>query len=336
MTKVVTLLLLLQVAADAFVPSHRSFVSRTILPVSPEFFELGDDGTTGKGENWIERTFPVDFDGSQDGGARQLKKVEDYDLGISGKAFQTGPLSARMYDAIIKTNANIGMSPEVKLAYKVYAMDFTAREATRAALTQNGLQMALEDEDMDQGMWGDLDSIQLLDARQKPFGPMYDSLDDVVQEWTPGQSFSFVVRNVPAKIRELTLDELMSALDPKGENTEQAKQAGVAIPFEEIRSLKDLANDNVRRTEAAPRGATDEANAYSGKDERGYRVISRSDLLLDSIDADGSENQKSKFQLGSFLRHSLVTHSSALTHLLCLLQPSCTSWTPLFPTVSWL
>ena len=51
-----------------------------------------DDGEVGTGPNWIERSFPVDM-GADDGGSNELKKVEDYNLGISGVSFQTGSLS---------------------------------------------------------------------------------------------------------------------------------------------------------------------------------------------------------------------------------------------------
>lgn len=320
MPNVLALLLLLR-AVHAFVPLYRPSFSRNAWASEKELY-VGDDEEVGKGENWIERSFPVDFDGSDDGSSRQLKKVEEYNLGISGKAFQTGPLSARMYDAMVKNNVNVGMSDEIQLAYKVYAMDFTAREASKAALNQNGLQIELEDNDLDEGMWGDLDNIQILDARLKPIGPSYDSIDDVVKAWTPGQPFSFVVRNVPARIQELTMEELMTALDPKGDNADQAKEAGIPLPFDEIQSLKDLANDNIRRTEAAPRGATDETNAYSGNDQKGYRVISRSDLHLDSLDGDGAENQKSE----SLLMKSVQRHSAVNTFFLIKIAFFCSSY----------
>jgi hypothetical protein len=319
MPNVLALLLLLQ-AVHAFVPFSRPLFSRNARAAQKDFY-AGDDGEVGKGENWIERSFPVDFDGSGDESSRQLKKVEDYNIGISGKAFQTGPLSARMYDAMVKNNANVGMSEEIQLAYKVYAMDFTAREATKAALNQNGLQIELDDDDLDVGMWGDLDNIQILDARLKPVGSLYDSIDNIVKVWTPGQPFSFVVRNVPARIQELTMEELMAALDPKGENADQAKEAGIPLPFDEIQSLKDLANDNIRRTEAAPRGATDEANAFSGKDQKGYRTISRSDLLLDSTDADGAENQKSEHLFLTCVQLHCAVDNSFLTCIFFFCSP---------------
>jgi hypothetical protein len=53
-----------------------------------------DYGEVGAGPNWIERSFPV-VDAMSS--ASDLKKVEDYDLGISGVSFQTGSLSKRKY-----------------------------------------------------------------------------------------------------------------------------------------------------------------------------------------------------------------------------------------------
>lgn len=55
------------------------------------------------------------------------------------------------------------------------------------------------------------------------------------------------------------------------------------MPDEEMVSLKDLANENVRRTEMAPREATTEA--FAGLEEkRGYHVLSARDLLEKSND----------------------------------------------------
>lgn len=245
----------------------------------------------GSGSNWIERSFPVDLTGKDN---EDIKKVEDYNLGINGVSFQTGPLSKRMFDAIMAKNWNEGMSDEVKRGFTLYSMDFTAKEATRAALKQNGLEMVVIDELEDEGLWGDVDSIQLLDMdTEEPLTPIYDSTEDAVDHWTPGQSFNFVVRQVPAKMKELSLEELLTALDPKGELRQQAKDAGMTIPDEDINSLRDLANDVSRRSECSPKEATTEINAFAGLDRRGYKVISAGSLSRDSVNADGSENQAS-------------------------------------------
>ena len=115
-----------------------------------------------------------------------------------------------------------------------------------------------------------------------------------------------MVRQVPAKLKEMSLDELVQALDPDGALREEAKEARgddegelddealLSAIDDGISSLAEMATDNVRRTEEAPRGSTDAENAFSGYDNRGYRIINRSDLLQDSINDDGTENEKSE------------------------------------------
>ena len=117
-------------------------------------------------------------------------------------------------------------------------------------------------------------------------------------------------------MKELSIDELVQALDPDGKLREEAKalkgDEGAAEPDEEallsifddidINSLSDLANDCVRRTQIAPRQTTTDETAYTGSDEsRGYRVISRSELLRDSINQDGTENEQSKSSMSTLL-----------------------------------
>ena len=259
-----------------------------------------NNGEVGKGENWLEKSFPVDTDEKV-----STKKVDDYNLGISGQDYQTGPLGKRMFETIV-SRTSMDMDEEIKQAFTIYAMDFTAKEATRAALKQNGLDMVLQEEEEDQGMWGDIEAVRLYDSTEKPLPTLYDSLEEAIEDWEPGQTFDFVVRQVPAKVKELSIEELVQALDPEGTLRAEAKElrgedegepdeeALLSIIDDGFQSLSDMAADNVRRTEEAPRGSTDAENAYSGGDTRGYRVIKRSDLLRDSINGDGTENEKSK------------------------------------------
>ena len=289
---------------EAFLPhcpskSTKIRISRPASPMVALSMSSNNNGEVGTGENWLEKSFPVDT-----GEKISTKKVDDYDLGISGKDFQTGPLSKRMFETIV-SRSSIDMSDEIKQAFTLYAMDFTAKEATRAALKQNGLDMVLQEEEEDQGMWGDIEAVRLYDNSEKPMKNLYDSLEEAIVDWTPGQTFSFVARQVPAKIKELSMDELVQALDPDGNMREEAKALrgeGEGEPDEEsllsiiddgMTSLEELASDNIRRTESAPRGSTDAESAFSGSDSRGYRVIKRSDLLRDSINDDGTENEKS-------------------------------------------
>jgi hypothetical protein len=163
--------------------------------------------------------------------------------------------------------------------------------------------MVLKEEEEDQGMWGDVEAIRLYHVETgSAIAKMYDSLEDAVNDWTPGQTFDFVARQVPAKIRELSLDELVEALDPEGKLREESgeestpdEEALLSI-FDEsdISSLSDLAADNIRRTENTPRIATKEDAAFAGLSTKGYNVIKRSDLALAARNEDGSENEKSE------------------------------------------
>lgn len=279
-----------------------------------------EDGEVGQGGNWIEKSFPVDTDASI-----SVKKVDDYNLGISGKDFQTGPLSKRMFDTII-SKTSLNMSDDIRRAFTLYAMDFTAKEATRAALSQNGLEMVLQEEEEDQGMWGDVEAVRLYDDKTGiAFDTLYDNLEDAVNEWTPGQTFDFVVRQVPAKIRELSVEELLQALDPdgtlraeakslKGEDGDQPDEEALLSIFDDeaIVSLSDLATFNVKRTQSAPQVATVESEAFAGGLSRGYRVINRSDLRRDfSLDQDGTENKKALMHV----MNALVAHGVLLVDL---------------------
>jgi hypothetical protein len=203
-----------------------------------------------------------------------------------------------MFDAIM-TKSQFAANPneEIRRAFTLCAMDFTAKEATKAALQQNGLEIVLQQDEEDEGMWGDFDSIRLLDKETgKPVPGIYESTEDAIDigKWEPGQGFDFVVRQVPAKIRELSIEELMQALDPDGSLREEAKANNMTLPNEDIQSLGDLANDGVRRTENAPRGATTEDKAFAGiPNKRGYKPIAIGDLLA-SGSQGGSENPDSK------------------------------------------
>ena len=140
-----------------------------------------------------------------------------------------------MFDAIMtKSQFAANPSEEIKKAFTLYAMDFTAKEATKAALNQNGLEIALSEDEEDEGMWGDLDTIRLLDNNDQPLPGIYDSTEEAIDQggWVPGQGFDFVVRQVPAKIKELSLDELMQALDPDGSLREEARQNNMTLPGE--------------------------------------------------------------------------------------------------------
>eukprot|EP00815_Leptocylindrus_aporus_P002020 CAMPEP_0116076292 /NCGR_PEP_ID=MMETSP0322-20121206/17159_1 /TAXON_ID=163516 /ORGANISM="Leptocylindrus danicus var. apora, Strain B651" /LENGTH=104 /DNA_ID=CAMNT_0003566545 /DNA_START=263 /DNA_END=573 /DNA_ORIENTATION=- len=76
--------------------------------------------------------------------------------------------------------------------YATFAMDLSAKEATRAALNQNGMDFVDEGENE---LWGEVENIQV-------GGLTFDTFQDAVDSgsWSPGQDFSFVVRNVKAYV----------------------------------------------------------------------------------------------------------------------------------------
>ncbi len=271
------------------------------------------EGRRGDGRNWIEKSSPIGIgklvEDSQDVTSSDSTKGTDgnYDLGLNGMSFQTGELSLRMYDALMSVAMKrfpegTPIPSELEDVYKLYAMDITAKEAVKAALDQNGLELAVDDEDgaqnQDEGLWGDVENVRILDpiTGQPEDDETYDLFDNAVEEgdWEPGQPFSFMVRNVPARLKEMDVSEFLSQLDPEGSLRQEAKDKGMTLPDEDVASLKDLGKECDRRVNTAPFETDDEENVYIGDGSKGYNIISRSDLLRESINADGTENDGSK------------------------------------------
>ena len=190
-----------------------------------------ESGRKGDERNWIEKSSPTGIgklvEESKDMTTKQNKKETDgnYDLGINGISFQTGDLSRRMYDALMSV-AQKRFPPGTKIpseledVYKLYSMEMTAKEAVKAALDQNGLELALEESEENQWLL-DTDSIQLIDPdtnEVESAEEIYDSFDSAVEEgdWEPGQPFNFVMRNVPARLKEMDISDLLKSLDPTG------------------------------------------------------------------------------------------------------------------------
>ena len=269
-----------------------------------------EDGAREYGVNWIEKSSPRGIKLS-DADTRSGSKGDDdapkgpdgyYDLGIDGVAFSVGPLSKRMYDALhlvaLKRlpQGTVSLPTELEKIYRIYSMDITAKEAVKAALNQNGLELALNKDD---DLWGELDSIQLLD----PLNPMekvlasFDSLEEAVEYglWYPGQTFHFIVRNVPARFKEMEISDLLKALDPDGIYRSEAKERGIVMPDEDITTLKALGNDNERRADITPRETESEEQVFRGNKSMGYNILLRDNLLKENRNMDGTENRESTF-----------------------------------------
>mmetsp|Transcript_2662 Transcript_2662/g.3837 ORF Transcript_2662/g.3837 Transcript_2662/m.3837 type:complete len:733 (-) Transcript_2662:104-2302(-) len=285
-------------------------------------------GKRGDGRNWIEKSSPTGIGKLIDTNPMSKDKKSEtdgnYDLGIDGLSFQTGSLSTRMYDALASVAmkrfppGTTSLPRELDDVYKLYAMDITAKEAVKAALDQNGMELALMNKDdlqsQDEGMWGDIGFVRLFDEKSGEFkSQSYECLDDAVEEggWAPGQAFSFVARNVPAKLKEMDISELLTALDPEGEYRKEAKEKGITMPDEDIASLKDLGRDCERRTNVAPIETLSKEDVYRGDDSMGYNIMKKSDLLLGSRNSDGTENEKVLMHV----MDSLVSHGCLVVDL---------------------
>ncbi len=287
------------------------------------------EGKRGDGRNWIEKSSPIGIgklnDSTNQSSSKSSETDGNYDLGIDGVSFETGALSTRMYEALTSVAlkrfppGTTSLPPELDDVYKLYTMDITAKEAVKAALDQNGMELAVLNEDdpqsQDEGMWGDVDSIRLMDMDKEGSwqSDLYDNLDDAVEQgqWSPGQIFSFVVRNVPAKLKEMDISDLLAALDPEGEYRAEAKDKGITMPDEDIVSLKDLGLDCERRTKVAPMETYSVETVYKGDNTKGYNVMKRSDLLSDSRNDDGSENN----DVLMHVMDSLVNHGCLLVDI---------------------
>jgi hypothetical protein len=226
------------------------------------------EGRRGDGRNWIEKSSPIGIGKLVEGatdvttGADEKETDGNYDLRVDGTSFQTGSLSARMYDTLMSVAlkrfpAGAEIPSELEDVYKIYALDITAKEAVKAALDQNGLELAIDSsegaENEDEGLWGDIDVVQLIDpatGKVEEEGEEYDSFDTAVEEgdWEPGQPFTFIIRNVPARLKEMDISDLFSQLDPDGQLRDQAKEKGVTLPDEDVASLRDLGKECDRRT----------------------------------------------------------------------------------------
>ena len=247
-----------------------------------------------KGNNWIEKSSPtgIPMTSSNDDDSGNYFETADYTLGIDGNSYSTGSLSLQIYDALIsvasKRFPSQTIPDELENVYKLYAMDLTAKEATQLALNQNGLQFDIINQDLkddtEEELWGELENIKIN-------GVSYDTPDEAVELglWNPGQSFSFVARNVRAKEKELEIKDLLASIDPDGSlrkelDSRPEKSEYAYDPVEQIRSLKDLANDHERRCNAATREVNVDGIGYDQAIGRGYDVISLNDIKINDDD----------------------------------------------------
>lgn len=276
-------------------------------------------GRGGDDRNWIEKSSPIGIENEKD------ETDGNFDLGINGQSFQTGSLSKRMFDSLISLAlkrfppGTTSLPSELEDVYKVYTIDITAKEVIKAALEQNGLQLTSlskgKESEQDLGEWGSIDSVQLYDTQigeLKNNDKEYDSIEAAVEGgWIPGQEFNFVVRNVPAKLKEMDISDVLNRLDPDGKYRAEAKEMGMTLPDEEIETLCELGKDSERRTTIVPRESETDETVFAGDESKGYNVIHRSELLKESCNMSGSEKNSTLMHV----MDALVNHGCLLVDL---------------------
>ena len=325
MLKSLAIALALLLGASSFAPPHHTSLHRQIcnneiihhstthiLSASESNEEdglLSEEIETIVGNNWMKRSSNIDFMPAELTTSNNAHSDESIymDVGINGIDFGTADLSRRMHEAMMKVASNkfpTGIPSELGNVYLLYSMDASAKEAVKVAMDSNGYALNLGDDDamQDEGAWGEINEVVLIDSTTgKPIKGedgenSYKSFMEAIANggWEPGDGYSFVAREVPARKKAMDLEALLKALDPDGTLWEEAKEKGVLLPGEEISSLKELGMDCEQRVKTAPLEAVDEASAYRGETSKGYNVISRSALLGENR-KDGAENRKSEF-----------------------------------------
>ncbi|KAL7538135.1 hypothetical protein ACHAXR_008307 [Thalassiosira sp. AJA248-18] len=269
---------------------------------------LSEEISTVVGGNWMKRSSSIDFMPAEMKNSAGDDSVY-MDVGINGETFGTGDLSRRMHEAMMKVVSKKfpgGSIPEeLGDMYLLYSMDASAKESVKVAMDSNGYVLNLGDDEamQDEGAWGQVSDVMMVDSvTGKPTtgedgSKSYSSFMDAIADggWEPGDGYSFVVREVPARKKAMDLEALLKALDPDGTLWDEAKEKGLLMPGDEVSSLKELLTDCEQRVKSAPMEATDEFNVFRGGTSKGYNIISRSSLLKDSRNADGTENQSSEF-----------------------------------------
>eukprot|EP00970_Alexandrium_tamarense_P004943 scaffold808_cov196-Alexandrium_tamarense.AAC.80 len=278
--------------------------------------------STPLGGNWMKKSTTIKGIPAEALSGDMKDEFIKMDVGIGGKEFGTGPLSKRMFDAMMTVALQQfrGDLPDgLREAYLEYAMDASAKEAVKVAMDSNGYEMNLGDDIamQDVGAWGVVENVLLLDDGEKS----YESWADAIVEggWEPGDAFSFIVREVPSLQKSMDLASLLKALDPDGTLREEAKEKGMLLPDEDVASLKDLGVDCMQRINAAPVPTTGEKDVFRGGTSKGYNVISRSSLLRENRNADGTENQKVVYTSLTSLLIALLHVMDSLANHGCLI-----------------
>ena len=291
-----------------------------VLPSKLRTTKDGDDTDDGVADFFFEDD-AVDLNTGTTEDTEKTDTPIYFDVGIDGRMMETGPLSMKMYNAIQSRNPTMLSNPTLRRTIYELILKTTAKQAVKVTLQQSGLQLDV-DNDLDDNSWGIIESIrtevnndnddEMLDLPLATFDSwdsllslsenINDDTDDDKNGWIPGKPFSFVLWNVPTLRKAVSMDALLSSLDPDGSLRNQALDAGILNDqdadddddnddevdnddndemeeYHPVTSLKELFEDNYRRVEQAPHPVEAANNAYTGTNKGGYRVIHATDLL---------------------------------------------------------
>lgn len=185
-----------------------------------------------------------------------------YDIAVSGITFQTDILSQKYYNAIISnpkfstllalknddsnnndSNNNdtnkesdenmISLQNEIQKI--VWIM--TTKDTINAILKQNGMEISIKDDinnDKNPIYNLPIDLIRIRQITNNDDDNMiitpYMSYNEFLNVWKPGMIYDFIIRNVSCGMKELSMEEILDALDPNGIYHKQANDAGIALP----------------------------------------------------------------------------------------------------------
>jgi hypothetical protein len=211
------------------------------------------------------------------------------DVSVDGALLQTGPLSLQI-DAALQSRLPDPVSRRALVA------QMTAQQVLSVVLQHSGLELANPEE-----AWG---TVEALYAPEQ--SGTFDSWEILAEQWQPGQTLSFLLRQVPTKRRSVSWETLRASL----ENPEFIDDTEDDDP--PITTLAELKADHTRRVEQAPR-LVDISSPYTGTDTRGYRALSARDIRhAQQLQAAGQSDHVLVKNVTRHVMHALVAHGCLL------------------------
>lgn len=218
------------------------------------------------------------------------------DVCVDGALMQTGPLSQQI-DQVLAQRLPDARSRRALVA------QMTVQQVLRVVLQHSGLVSSTYNEG-EEASWGTVEALR--GPMNHPPEEPFDSWDALCQHWQPGQTLSFTLRQVPTKRRSVSLQTLRDSMN--GPVKEEEDEDYDDEP--PITTLAALKADHSRRVEQAPREIA--AAPYTGRDTRGYRVLSARDIQEAQQYQEAAKESGMVHNVTRHVMHALVTHGCVL------------------------